>query len=75
MAAPDTATKKAVFEKAKEIAANEAAKEAGEHSNIFAYRHALRLLEDGVSVENKAIAISKRLLVWGYFFENKNLDV
>lgn len=75
MPAPDTATKKAVFEKAKEIAANEAATEAGEHANIFAYRHALRLLEDGITVENKAIAISKRLLVWQHFFETKNLDV
>ena len=75
MPAPDTATKKAVFEKAKEMAATEAATEAGEYANIFAYRHALRLLEDGITVENKAIAISKRLLVWQRFFETKNLDV
>jgi len=72
MAEPDTATKKAVFEKAKEIAANEVAKEAGEHSNIFAYRHALRLLEDGITVESRAISISKKLVVWGCFFESKN---
>ena len=72
MAEPDTATKKAVFEKAKEIAANEVAREAGEHSNIFAYRHALRLLEDGVSVEARAISIAKKLVIWGCFFESKN---
>lgn len=72
MAEPDTATKKAVFEKAKEIAANEVAREAGEHSNIFAYRHALRLLEDGVSVEARAISVAKKLIVWGCFFESKN---
>jgi len=72
MAEPDTATKKAVFEKAKEIAANEVAREAGEHSNIFAYRHALRLLEDGVSVEARAISVAKKLVVWQHFFESKN---
>ena len=72
MPEPDTATKKSIWAKAKQLAATEAATEAGEHSNIFAYRHALRLLEDGVTIENKAIAISKRLLVWGYFFEKKN---
>lgn len=72
MAEPDTATKKSIWAKAKQLAATEAATEAGEHSNIFAYRHALRLLEDGVTIENKAIAISKRLLVWEYFFESKN---
>ena len=72
MPEPDTATKKAVFEKAKEIASNEVAKEAGEHSNIFAYRHALRLLEDGVSVEARAISVAKKLIVWGCFFESKN---
>lgn len=75
MAEPDTATKKAVFEKAKEIAANEMAKEAGEHSNIFAYRHALRLLEDGVSVEARAISVAKKLVVWQHFFESKNQNV
>ena len=72
MPAPDAETKKTIWVKAKQLAATEAATEAGEHSNIFAYRHALRLLEDGVTIENKAIAISKRLLVWGYFFESKN---
>lgn len=72
MPEPDTATKKAVFEKAKQIAANEVAREAGENSNIFAYRHALRLLEDGVTVEARAISISKKLVVWGCFFESKN---
>jgi hypothetical protein len=72
MAEPDTATKKAVFEKAKEIASNEVAKEAGEHSNIFAYRHALRLLEEGHTVEARAISISKKLVVWQHFFESKN---
>ena len=72
MPTPDAETKKATWVKAKQLAAMEAATEAGEHSNIFAYRHALRLLEDGITVENKAIAISKRLLVWGYFFEKKN---
>lgn len=75
MPAPDAETKKATWVKAKQLAATEAATEAGEHSNIFAYRHALRLLEDGITVENKAIAISKRLLVWQHFFETKNLDV
>ena len=72
MVEPDTATKKATWSRAKQLAATEAATEAGEHSNIFAYRHALRLLEDGITVENKAIAISKRLLVWQHFFESKN---
>jgi hypothetical protein len=72
MPAPDAETKKTIWVKAKQLAATEAATEAGEHSNIFAYRHALRLLEDGITVENKAIAISKRLLVWEYFFESKN---
>lgn len=72
MPAPDAETKKAIWVKAKQLAATEAATEAGEHSNIFAYRHALRLLEDGITVENKAIAISKRLLVWQHFFETKN---
>ena len=72
MPEPDTATKKVVFEKAKEIAANEVAREAGEHSNIFAYRHALRLLEDGVSVEARAISVAKKLVVWQHFFESKN---
>ena len=72
MPEPDAETKKATWVKAKQLATTEAATEAGEHSNIFAYRHALRLLEDGITVENKAIAISKRLLVWGYFFEKKN---
>jgi hypothetical protein len=75
MAEPDAETKKTIWIKAKKLAATEAATEAGEHSNIFAYRHALRLLEDGVTIENKAIAISKRLLVWQHFFETKNLDV
>lgn len=72
MPAPDAETKKTIWVKAKQLAATEAATEAGEHSNIFAYRHALRLLEDGITVENKAIAISKRLLVWQFFFETKN---
>lgn len=72
MPMPDVETKKAIWVKAKQLAATEAATEAGEHSNIFAYRHALRLLEDGVTIENKAIAISKRLLVWQHFFETKN---
>ena len=72
MPMPDVETKKATWVKAKQLAAAEAAAEAGEHSNIFAYRHALRLLEDGITVENKAIAISKRLLVWQHFFETKN---
>lgn len=72
MPEPDTATKKAVFEKAKEIAANEVAREAGEHSNIFAYRHALRLIEDGISVEARAISVAKKLVVWQHFFESKN---
>ena len=72
MPTPDAETKKTIWVKAKQLAATEATTEAGEHSNIFAYRHALRLLEDGITVENKAIAISKRLLVWGYFFEKKN---
>ena len=72
MPEPDKDTKKAVFEKAKEIAANEVAREAGEYGNIFAYRHALRLLEDGVSVEARAISIAKKLVIWGCFFESKN---
>ena len=72
MLEPDTATKKAVFERAKEIAANEVAKEAGEHSNIFAYLHALRLLEDGITVEARAISVAKKLVVWQHFFESKN---
>lgn len=72
MLAPDAETKKTIWVKAKQLAAAEAATEAGEHNNIFAYRHALRLLEDGVTIENKAIAISKRLLVWQHFFETKN---
>ena len=75
MPMPDAETKKATWVKAKQLAATEAATEAGEHSNIFAYRHALRLLEDGITVENKAIAISKRLLVWEYFFESKNSHI
>ena len=75
MPAPDAETKKAIWSRAKQLAATEAATEAGEHSNIFAYRHALRLLEDGVTIENKAISISKRLLIWQFFFETKNLDV
>ena len=72
MPEPDKATKKAVFEKAKQIASNEVAKEAGENSSIFAYRHALRLLEDGVTVEARAISVAKKLIVWGCFFESKN---
>ena len=64
--------RKAVFEKAKEIAANEVAREAGEHSNIFAYRHALRLLEEGHTVESRAISVAKKLVVWQHFFESKN---
>jgi len=74
MPTPDADTKKAVWQRAKELATTEATAEAGEYANIFAYRHALRLLEDGTTVENKAIAISKRLLVWQRFYE-KNLNI
>ena len=72
MAEPDAETKKAIWVKAKQLATTEAATEAGEHSNIFAYRHALRLLEDGVSVEARAISVAKKLVVWQHFFESKN---
>jgi hypothetical protein len=74
MPAPDADTKKTVWQRAKELATTEATVEAGEDANIFAYRHALRLLEDGITIENKAIAISKRLLVWGYFYEKNQVQ-
>ena len=72
MPAPDNATKKAIYQDALDKAQIEVSQEAGEHANIFAYRHALRLIEDGETVQARAISISKKLVVWEHFFKSKN---
>jgi hypothetical protein len=75
MPEPDNATKKAIYRDATEHAQREVSAEAGEHANIFAYRHALRLIEDGETVQARAISISKKLVVWQHFFSNKNTQI
>jgi hypothetical protein len=75
MPEPDNATKKAIYQDALDKAQIEVSQEAGEHANIFAYRHALRLIEDGETVQARAISISKKLVVWQHFFSNKTLNV
>jgi hypothetical protein len=75
MAEPDNATKKAIYQDALDKAQIEVSAEAGEYTNIFAYRHALRLIEDGETVQARAISISKKLVVWEHFFKSKNAQI